>query len=175
MDERLIRKIAEYAQQFDRELGQRLGYGIHGVVFCARRNAGAGPEVDPRSGHRTYSAIKALAHWEPYERERDAYLRLRDAGVGEIRGFQVPKLIGFSDNLRVVEMTVVSRPYVLDFAGAYLDSPPEFSPEIWDEWEAEKVDQYGARWLEVKAVLGDLEEIGVFMMDVSPNNVALNS
>jgi hypothetical protein len=41
----------------------------------------------------------------------------------------------------VIEMTIVSRPFVLDFAGAYLDSPPEFSAEIWSEWEAEKRDQ----------------------------------
>jgi hypothetical protein len=74
--------------------------------------------------------------------------------------------------LRVIEMTIVARPFILDFAGAYLDSPPPFSDEIWAQWEAEKREQFESRWPTVQAILGALEELDIFMVDVSPSNVA---
>jgi hypothetical protein len=69
-------------------------------------------------------------------------------------------------------MTVVARPFVLDFAGAYLHTPPDFPAEIWIEWEAEKREQFDIRWPEVQAVLGELETLDIHMVDVSPSNVA---
>ena len=69
---------------------------------------------------------------EPYLRERAVYERLRDAGVSEILGFNVPQLIRFDDELRIIEMSIVARPFVLDFAGAWLDTPPDFPEETWD-------------------------------------------
>ena len=103
------------------------------------------------------------------------YLRLTEAGVEEIRGFAVPKLIRSDDELQVIEMTIVTRPFVLDFAGAYLDHEPQFSDEIWSEWEAEKRDQIESRWPEVQAVLGALEAMDIYMVDVSPSNIAFLS
>ena len=69
-------------------------------------------------------------------------------------------------------MTVVERPFVLDFAGAYLDAPPEFSEEIWAEWETQKREQFEVRWPEVQRVLGALEALDIHMVDVSPSNIA---
>ncbi len=69
-------------------------------------------------------------------------------------------------------MTVVSRPFVLDFAGAELDNPPDFSEEVLADWRAEKRDQFGERWAEVEAILGSLEGHGIFMLDVNPGNVS---
>jgi hypothetical protein len=69
-------------------------------------------------------------------------------------------------------MSVVTRPFVLDFAGAYLDHAPDFSDEVLAEWRAEKQEQFGPRWAEVQAILRDLEGYGVFMVDVNPGNVA---
>ena len=69
-------------------------------------------------------------------------------------------------------MTIVVRPFVLDFAGAYLDIPPEFSDEVWAEWEAEKQEQFGARWPTVQAVLAAFEELDIHLLDVTPNNIA---
>ena len=119
-----------------------------------------------------YVAIKVHRSREAYERERDVYLRLKEAGVEEILGFAVPKLIRFDDELLVIEMTIVTRPFVLDFAGAYLNQPPQFSDEIWSEWEAEKRDQFENRWPEVQAVLSALEAMDIYMVDVSPSNIA---
>jgi hypothetical protein len=54
-------------------------------------------------------------------------------------------------------------------------APPEFSEEIWAEWEAEKREQFGARWWTVQAVMGAFEDLGVRLVDVSPNNIAFLS
>ena len=79
------------------------------------------------------TALKIHRAAEPYFRERAVYERLRDAGVSEVLGFNVPQLIRFDDELRVIEMSIVARPFVLDFAGAWLDTPPDFPGETWAE------------------------------------------
>jgi hypothetical protein len=66
------------------------------------------------------------------------------------------------------------RPFVLDFAGAWLDIPPEFPDERWAEWEAEKQVQFGERWHKVQEILGALEELDIHMIDVSPSNIAFS-
>lgn len=161
MDEILTQNAQTYARRNHFRLAERLGHGIHGIVYVTERNAEAGNV-----------AIKAHRSRDAFERERDVYLRLRDAQVEEILGFAVPKLIRFDDELLIIEMTVVTRPFVLDFAGAYLDYPPQFSDEIWSEWESEKRNQFESRWPEVKAVLSALESLEIYMVDVSPSNIA---
>jgi hypothetical protein len=52
---------------------------------------------------------------------------LKERGVEKICDCAVPELIGYDDELLIIEMTVVTTPYVLDFAGAYLDWSPDFS------------------------------------------------
>jgi len=66
----------------------------------------------------------------------------------------------------------VTRPFVLDFAGAYLDWGPEFSEEVLADWLKEKQEQFGPRWAEVQAILRELEGYGVFVIDVTPNNIS---
>jgi hypothetical protein len=142
-------------------LAERLGLGIHGTIFAAENNTKAGN-----------TAIKALHALEFYLRERNAYQRLQAAGIASIAGFNVPQLIRFDDELLIVEMTIVVRPFLLDFAGAYLDAPPEFSGEIWKQWELEKREQFEDRWPIVKSVLSALEDLSIYMVDVSPTNIA---
>jgi len=84
----------------------------------------------------------------------------------------VPQLVNHDDPLRVIEMSIVVRPFVLDFAGAYLDAAPKFPDEVWQEWEAEKLEQFGARWSAVRKVLAALEEWDIYLVDVSPSNIA---
>jgi hypothetical protein len=108
-----------------------------------------------------------------YQRERDIYLRLKNKGIKEIRGCAVPKIIEYDDRLWIIEMTLVSPPYVLDFAGAYLDQAPEFSEEVLADWRADKQEQFGKRWPEVLAILASLESHGIYMEDVSPSNISL--
>jgi hypothetical protein len=161
MDDILVQNADEYAARQQLQLAERLGFGIHGIVFSTKNNQ-----------NENNTAVKIHRSVEPYKREREIYQRLLDAKVFKILGFHVPKLLNFDDNLRIIEISIVSRPFVLDFAGAYLDFPPEFPDEVWAEWEAEKQDQFDKRWPKVQAVLGALEELEIHMIDVSPSNIA---
>ena len=108
---------------------------------------------------------------EGYQREKEVYQRLGRFEISTILGFNVPQLIDFDDGLLTLEMTIVKRPFVLDFAGAYLDARPEFSEEIWANWEAEKREQFEERWPVVQEVIAEFERLGVYLLDVNPNNI----
>ena len=124
----------------------RLGFGMHGSVFAAE---------DQNKG--LSSAVKTHERERFYLRERNVYRRLMQHSVTDINGSEVPQLIANDDELWVVEMTIVTRPFVLDFAGAYLDYPPDFSEEVMAYWKAEKQEQFGTRWPDVQAILRSLE------------------
>jgi hypothetical protein len=94
-------------------------------------------------------ALKFFRFKDAYRREKHAYQRLEAFGVSRILDFNVPQLLRFDDELQVLEMTIVKRPFILDFAGAYLDRRPEFSAEVWAQWEAEKREQFEAHWPKV--------------------------
>jgi hypothetical protein len=161
MDDVFIQNAVVYATRHQLRLAERLGFGIHGIIFVAE---------DKSDGGKT--AIKVHRESEPFLREREVYERLQQVGAAKILGFNVPQFIRADDQLRIIEMTIVTRPFVLDFAGAYLGAPPEFSDEIWEDWESGKREQFDHRWLEVKAVLEALEEWDIYMVDVSPSNIA---
>jgi hypothetical protein len=61
---------------------------------------------------------------------------------------------------------------VLDFAAAYLDERRKFSPEIWEQWEADKREQFEERWSQVQAIMEEFEMFGIYLTDVTPNNIA---
>src|SRR5687767_12632538 len=81
-------------------------------------------------------ALKLHRHKRAYERERDVYARLAERGVTQVIGMNVPQLIRSDDEALALEMTIVVRPFALDFAAAFLDLPPEFTEEVWAEREA---------------------------------------
>jgi hypothetical protein len=43
--------------------------------------------------------------------------------------------------------------------------------EVWEQWETEKVEQFGPRWPEVRSVLAALEDLDIYVLDVSPRNI----
>jgi hypothetical protein len=157
----IVKNALTYAAQHQLELAERLGFGVHGTIFVAENKSKSGK-----------TAVKAHRELEPYLRERAVYERLQRAGVTELAGFNVPQLVAADDGLRVIEMSIVMRPFVLDFAGAYLDARPDFPADVWADWEAGKREQFETRWPAVKAVLAALEELNIYMVDVSPSNVA---
>ena len=161
MDEdELIERAEKYAAENNCSLGKRLGFGVHGIVltiYCQRESAP--------------SALKLVSDTGPYRRERDAYLRLKELRINRIRNCRVPKLVRFDDGLLAVEMTIVKPPFVLDYAGAFLDFPPEYPDEVWEEWERKNVEQFGCDWAEARMVLDELEELGIYMHDPSPGNI----
>jgi len=161
MNESLTVNAQSYAARRELEIAERLGSGKDGTVFVAKRKMASAK-----------AAIKAHRFEELYFREKLAYQRLRKLEINSIQGFNVPEMADFDDNFRILEMTIVKRPFVLDFAAAYLDRRPEFPPEIWAEWEAEKREQFEDRWPIVQQIMDSFEEIGIHLMDVSPANIA---
>jgi hypothetical protein len=162
-NQELVDRAERYAQRTRLELGEQLGFGVHGIVFACRRIGDPGR-----------LAIKVHERQIPYERERDVYLRLQQNAVTTVRGCHVPQLLGYDDDWLVIEMTAVTPPYVLDFAGAYLDRAPDYPEDILAEWEAEKRDQFGDRWGEIQRILWALERHGIFVSDISPSNICLD-
>jgi len=122
MDEELLETARAYAESRGDTIGELLGFGIHGIV------------VTLKSEHEGAArALKIHSSRQPYERERACYDRLRECGVSELLGFEVPQLLRSDDAFLALEMTLVTPPFVLDFAGAWLDWPPTFSDEVWAE------------------------------------------
>jgi hypothetical protein len=163
IDEKLLFQKAEgYASRHAVTFGDRLGDGMHGIVLVAE------------SKERVFrSAIKIFRHSEPYWKERDVYLRLREGAVERIAGFNVPQLLAFDDELLAIAMTIVAKPYVLDFAGAFLDTSPEFPEDVLADWLEQKREQFGSRWPTVESVLRQLRsQHGIILTDVSPGNIA---
>ena len=139
---------------YDRELGK----GYDGIVFATGRP----------------SAVKAFRHESLYHNELAVYRRLEEEGMREVRGFKVPRLYAADEELWVLEMEWVHPPFVLDFAGAYLDREPPWKndPEVYGTWFAEKKEQFGPdRWGEVLAVMRELLRVGVHLADVKPGNI----
>lgn len=161
MNENLILKAQSYATRRELEIAERLGSGKDGSVYVAKRKI-ASARV----------AIKAHRFEENYLREKLAYARLRELEISSVRGFNVPEILDFDDERNILEMTIVKRPFILDFAAAYLDKRPEFPAEIWAEREAEKREQFENRWPVVRKILDAFEEFGIYLTDVSPANIA---
>ena len=88
-----------------------------------------------------------------------------------MRGFHVPQLLRWDDGLLASEMTVVAPPSALDFAGAYLDIPPDFPAEASEDWKRKNEEQFGEDWSAAQAILAALEELGIHMLDPSPSNL----
>lgn len=150
-----------YAERHNLRLAERLGFGIHGIVHVVESNAKPG---------RT--AIKVHRERVPFDRECAVYQRLQHARLNRVLGFQVPELLRIEQDLCVLELTIVVRPFLLDFAATHLDAKPPFPAEIWAEWEAEKREQFGEQWPTVEAVIDALADLKIFMLDVSPSNIA---
>jgi hypothetical protein len=161
MNEGLIPNVRAYASERQLQIAEPLGSGKDGIVLVGRGMA------DPAR-----VAIKAHRFTELYLREKAVYQRLARMAVITVAGFNVPQLLAVDDALRVIEMTIVKRPFVLDFAGAYLDVRPEFAADVWADWEVEKREQFESRWAQVQEVLDAFEGLGIYLLDVSPANIA---
>ncbi|HEY3897626.1 MAG TPA: hypothetical protein VGM54_03380 [Chthoniobacter sp.] len=160
MDEELVEKARAFAALRGLVLQQPLGFGIHGIVYRVKDKA------SPRRW-----AVKFLSEKPAYERERDAYLRLREHGTVQICGSNVPQFLSSDDDSFAISMTIVQPPHVLDFASAWLDSPPYFPDEVWDDWRRKNEEQFGDDWPMAQAILAELEAFGIHMLDPSPSNI----
>lgn len=119
MNEKLIPNIRAYASRRQIEIVESLGAGKDGIVMVGKSKS-----------KPARVAIKAHHFAELYLRERQVYERLGELRVDTVLGFSAPHLLDSDENLLVLEMTIVERPFVLDFAGAYVDRRPDFPREV---------------------------------------------
>ena len=156
--ELLTQQAKAYTARLDIAIENQLGCGLQGVVFLASNQA----------------AIKVHADKSAYDREVAVYGRLAQHSVSSVRGFNVPIMRAFDDELRVIEMSVVKPPFVLDFGGAYVDrpSPHAADPENLRRWMEERSDKFGDSLKIVNAILADFEvRYRIFLTDVHPGNI----
>ena len=160
MDEDIIERMDAYAVRRGLRRVGELGSGIHGSVFVVEDNADLG-----------FVAVKIHEGRKPYERECSVYERIMEAAILDIRGFRIPRLLASDDELLAIEMTIVKPPWVLDFAGAWLDFPPQFSEEVMAESTRRNEEQFGGDWPMAQIILGDLEDMAIHMLDPTPSNI----
>ncbi len=133
-----------------------IGFGQDGAVW--------------RSSRKT--AIKVLERERTYINERDAYLRLREENVTHLGIFAVPSLVDYNDQLWIVEMAIVTPPYLLDFGKAYVDRDSPYTPEQKEESlelcrELFEPDD----WELIEEALLDLRLLGIEYLDIKPANI----
>ena len=119
-----------------------------------------------------FFAVKFHHEEQPFERECHVYQRLREEQTTRILGFNVPQLLRIDEEFRAIEMTIVRPPFLLDFADALLDEPPDFSEDVLRQWEEDKAEIFGERWPEVTRILAALQTFGVYLLDINPGNIS---
>lgn len=157
--EELARRAEAYVQsrKLSIDLQYPLGSGIDGCVWRTSRA----------------SALKLCERLKNFQDEAECYRRFRLARVDRIQGFAVPKLIDADDSLMAIEMSIVRRPFLLDFGKVYLDGPPPYwsDAEIMANWNAEGRENFGERWTAVLSLVRMLESYGIWYIDPKPGNV----
>jgi hypothetical protein len=151
-----------YAMKRGLEITGPLGDGLDGSIWKVRGKKKA-----------ISWALKIHAGVAGYRRERDCYLRLSEHQVCEVAGFQVPVLGRSDEEFLAIEMSMVARPFIVDFAQAYLDLPPEFSADVWVERLRTWSDRYGKDWPVVERALDELEDYGIYYLDVHQRNICV--
>ena len=141
-----------------------LGAGTQGTVFVANI-------LSQTSAPFEQVAVKIHARQIAYDRELLVYLRLKDLEISYVCGHRIPILVDHDDDLLAIEMTIVSPPFCLDFGGAYLDRPPDYSPEVWADWHKQKSEAFEDDWPATLNIIRTLENYGIFIADVNPGNI----
>jgi hypothetical protein len=135
---------------------EELGWGVGGAVFLSP------------SGN----AVKIHRQRENFSREIAAYSRLLLFRVDSVQGFSIPRLVKIDLNLQVIEMSFVTRPWLLDFGNSRIDRPPDFSADVLTEWWAELEHRFGDRFAVVQSVYYEMvNRFGIYCLDLKPGNI----
>lgn len=158
-------QLLERAQKYADANGTRIvrivefGHGMDGSVWVSDRD----------------SAIKAIRNQKNFADELESYRRLKLSATRELCGFAVPWLIGFDDHLQVVEMSIVQKPYLLDFGKVYFDGDEHRAfdeRELANDRAAARTRYTSAEWSRVAILLHTLEaKYGIYYVDARPVNI----
>jgi hypothetical protein len=152
-------RAAEIAQEYCHSPAplERLGWGIGGYVY-----------LSPHPGR-----VVKVHHGPGLQTEFEVYRRLRRLRLTRLYGLNVPRLLGFDAKLNLLEMDLVSAPYLLDFAGVQF-SPPDFSEDVMQHWHRGIEDAYGPNAFIAYAVYEFLAKQGMYYMDFRVSNMKLD-
>jgi hypothetical protein len=145
----------------------------YGISLLHHLGAGAGQDgIVMQSDRRT--AVKFFDQLPRFRRELEVYQVLRDRGIRSVAGHNVPELVLDDGELRAIEMSVVQRPFVLDFAGAKRPHEvPDFGAEIMEEHFEHLRDLFGDRWADALHVAEMFRQAtGFVLLDIHPGNIA---
>lgn len=118
------------------------------------------------------TAIKVHNDADAFQNELLCYLRLMNHSITEVLGHNLPTLHDADEQLLVLEMSIVERPFLLDFGAARLDSAPDFPPEVLETWEQEKIEQFGDNWPHAAAIIEWMRaNLGIYLLDIHPGNI----
>jgi len=145
----------------------------HARICLDKLGAGAGQDG---TVWRTvqHTAVKFFDRIDRFERERDVYQLLTQRQILQIAGHNVPELVLFDNDLKAIEMTIVVRPFILDFAGAKLPHEvPDFDADVIEEHHRHLHELFDDRWLDALHVAEMFRlETGYTLLDIHPGNIA---
>jgi hypothetical protein len=125
-------RVAEFEVRHHCRLLGRLGPGVGQDGFVQRSDR--------------LTAVKFFDRADRFAREREVYVLLRDKGIHDVAGHRVLRLINVAEDLLAIEMSIVERPFVLDFAGAKRpEKVPDFEQHVIDEHLQHLQDLFGDR------------------------------
>jgi hypothetical protein len=148
-------------QQFSSRHGLRLrltkelGSGTDGYVWATT----------------SQTAVKSCLREENFLREIQCYQRLRDLRISKIDECDIPSLVRYDGSLFAFEMDIVKPPFLLDFGKAYIDIPPDFTDEVLHDLETQQREIWEDRWPDVRSIVWQLEQIGIYYLDTKPGNI----
>jgi len=123
------------------------------------------------------SVVKVFNRPVTFKKEDEAYQRLSALGPDEtITGHHVPRLIDRDPELGVLELTLATPPFVLDFGKIQLDLmlkevwEPEILEELWAYWKSLFEPHEWPQVLRIAGILGD--RFGIYLEDFHRGNIA---
>ena len=119
------------------------------------------------------TALKAFRYEFGYANERDTYLRLAEYGVtNQIAGFWIPRILGYDDELKVIELDLMQKPLVYHrFREGSSQLRTRFLRGNAGRNEAHGQWLFGKNWAAVKILMNELESYRIFYLDPKPHNI----
>ena len=129
------------------------GIGLEAIVWPTERD----------------SVIKVHRLFTTFDAEVLVYRRLAETNTHRLKGFTLPRMLHYDEDLLIVELSFVRPPYILDFGAARVSPrPPDFD---LDRIEAEFARQHGRDWPDIRRLLEALMQLGIYYSDAHDQNI----
>lgn len=117
-------------------------------------------------------AAKVHSCEEHYRHELKIYHRLTHLRIADVLGFRIPSFREFNHKLKIICMSKVDPPFLVDFVSVTF-TPPDFSLEIMTEMWRKVDEDFAPNGNLVRDVYHFLAERGLYYLDFTPKNLDL--